>query len=259
MQTRGTPDPSFRNYPHPDLSVNQVQNLKQSDLRGFHPNMASQAPWQNFSAMGSSLVTPLQTSPSTLSHGSSGLESPDSQEFAHSATSNNPMPFPLWNARSHVSPSYVSPDHRNSCPTTYMGMGRTPMRNRYHAQRQSLNDIPDVHNFDYQQSSELALSAFDHKSLPLLSRRPAQEDDEQLTKLGRLEQMQSEFQQSQSHVTQGGIDSNYMTMGYGLADYQEPVDVGTVFEYNIGAVGLGSFDDTKYMDDFGQPMPGDTH
>ena len=259
MPTQGTPDPSYRNYPHPSLSMNQVQNLTGHDVQGYHPGMASQ-PWQPLST---AIIAPhtgsLQPSPSLLSsYGSSTLESPNSQDFAQSATSNKSMQFPSYTVESHQSlQAYMSPVHRNSCPNPFVSVGSqqgTSRRQAQHMSRHSLNDLSEASGFNYVSSPGLSLSNFAQQS----SMAPAFGALAEQQKLDRLQQMQDEFQHQRPHTSQGSLPSSYDSLDMSHTRYQDVFNLGTVTDAPIAFLGnldLG-FDD-KLMDNFGQPMPGE--
>ncbi|MCJ1414245.1 hypothetical protein MMC32_000571 [Xylographa parallela] len=243
IPSRTTSDPGYINYPYPEMSQGHLQNITSAPIRTPTPMMPlSQAnhgsfhetrvlmPIQTnldmiatFSPVDQVLSQPLQASPSTMSDGSSGLDSSVSREFrqeycspvAYQSQQSYSATGTGMNFQQQMQP--LQPQHAYSLPASTLSAHQEQVSHQQHMQPQHFDyEAQQVQEVQYQQELH----------------RQEQEREQQLQQLQISQQYDSMQQIQQQQILQHGYSQIQSNDQYQIP-YQEPLLVD-VDSYYIG-------------------------
>ena len=261
--SRTTSNSSYGHYPHPEnLSQGQIQNLTNAPPRTSTPMGLMQAPqgsyhierpvpriqtnmeiMHNFSSPNQVMPQPLQSSPSTMSSGSSGLDSCPPQEYRQEYSTASSYPSHSSYGVPHSQMSYPQMEPMSASQTYSMSTCSLPAQVQAPRQ-QSIQ--PSQFNFDVHQAAH----ALQYRAAIQQQQQEDQDRERQVQHQLQMQQMQQIQQQQlpQPQYTQHEP--------YGHAPYQEPEAVVEII--SNGALGdsyYGPLWPTEYKPDEPNDMP----
>ncbi|MCJ1447182.1 MAG: hypothetical protein MMC23_007692 [Stictis urceolatum] len=282
VRQRGTPDPSYRNYPHPNLSMGQVQNLSSADVRGY-PSQA-------------------MVSPPNLAHSRQNSASHIATWHSHNDPSAAPMSLPMQNSANVVAQRAIVRDNFNEYAPRSAPIDLHQTRLLYnndhnitgapkHEHRRSASDASGMvysqqqrdfgqrHSIDAVHFNEQQMHAhsctYSHQQHQLQKQQQQQashnSEPPQLYREPQFLQTPNDYpqlpEQVQHQVPQQQPQTNYdaiVPTGYenqSFEAYEEPQNLGIVGQtyripigYDLGITAAG-LDEDKYLDTFGEPLP----
>ncbi|MCJ1284382.1 hypothetical protein MMC26_003713 [Xylographa opegraphella] len=266
IPSRTTSDPGYINYPYPEMSQGQLQNITSAPIRTPTPMMpltqASHTSFHvarplipiqtnldimtTFSSPEPVLPQPLQASPSTMSDGSSGVDSAVTreyrQEYCSPATYQSQQPYTVTETGINFQQQMQSlqPQHAYSVPASTLPAHQEQISHQQHLQ-------PQQYEYEAQQVQEVQYRQE-------LQRRQEQEREQQMQQLQMSQQFDTLQQMQQQQIMQQQSYSQIQPPDrYQQLPYQEPLLVD-VDGYYIGP----NYEDYKLPEDLvadGHGMP----
>ena len=244
IPSRTTSDPGYINYPYPEMSQGQLQNITSAPVRTHTPMMPlSQAnhgsfhdarpliPIQTnldmmttFSSLDQVLPQPVQASPSTMSDVSSGLDSAVSRDYRQeycspSTYQSQPSYSATGSGMNFQQMQPLPPQNAYSLPASTLSAHQKQISHHQHLQAQQ-------YEYEAQQAQEVQYQQD-------LQRRQEQEREQHLQQLQISQQFDSMQQLQQQQILQHGYSQVQSNDQYQQIPYQEPLLVD-VSDYYIG-------------------------
>ena len=264
LPSRTTSDPGYPNYHYPEISQGHLQNITSAPIRAptpmmplsqtshgsFHdprPVMTIQTNLDmiaTFSPSEQVLPQPLQASPSTLSNGSSGLDSTVSrdyrQEYSSPATYQSQQSYSAAGTPMNFEQQMqqLPPQHAYSIPACNLPVHEQLSRQQHLQSQHYEFDPQQVQDLQYQEE---------------LRRRQEQEREQQLQQLQMSQHFDSIQQIQQQQILQHEYPQVQSNDQYRHLPYQEPVLVD-IDGYYVGP----NYNDYKLAEDVltdGHAMP----